>query len=530
MRAVIQQFSRPRLAAAVMIAFLASVLASRAQTLRVTAWDLHFSEDAAVSSLADAARELRKLAPDVILLRDAGDWKTCSELVQALRPADYRVVTCSAFPGRAGTRRIQAAIIARRAAYFSWSQAWATDADTNLMGGFAFAALETAGHRVGFYSVILDAPGGGFPKPRTQLAAVAQLLSGITIVRNWAANRVEAFVTAGPFQAPSLETEAGSALAVAGYTFPFNANATADLAEGHLPPNSEAPPGLLLNRWPATCDFDFEVPPPAHVAAVPPPSPPAVVNAPTNPLVESRALSLAPTNPPARQPEPPAVAALPPGPPVWQTRLWMILGGVFALLLLSAGLVLRALGRRPSNNLLPARTDGGPERSYTVVITPGSASESVSSGGSVVRPTTHLEALRTTQTQSEDWRARALEAENRAAKATALVKSGMMGQLSHWLKASLAQRLISDRARLLEIQEQATLKAIAVDERLSRLEVQLQKHNQAYEKRIEELTRDLLSAREENRELIRAQITRVKAEMEAARERMIAEARSHAPH
>ena len=65
---------------------------------------------------------------------------------------------------------------------------------------------------------------------------------------------------------------------------------------------------------------------------------------------------------------------------------------------------------------------------------------------------------------------------------------------------------------------------MAVEERLSRLEQQIQRQNAGYQARIEDLTRDLIVAKEENRELIRARIAQVKAEMEAARVRMMAQA------
>ena len=42
--------------------------------------------------------------------------------------------------------------------------------------------------------------------------------------------------------------------------------------------------------------------------------------------------------------------------------------------------------------------------------------------------------------------------------------------------------------------------------------------------RIEELNKELAAAREENRELIRERIAQVRAEMEAARSRVLAEA------
>ena len=63
-----------------------------------------------------------------------------------------------------------------------------------------------------------------------------------------------------------------------------------------------------------------------------------------------------------------------------------------------------------------------------------------------------------------------------------------------------------------------------MDERLSRIELQLQQQNQTYERRIERLNKELAAAKEESRALIRAQIAAVKAEMQTARARLLAEA------
>ena len=72
-----------------------------------------------------------------------------------------------------------------------------------------------------------------------------------------------------------------------------------------------------------------------------------------------------------------------------------------------------------------------------------------------------------------------------------------------------------DRAQLLRAQEAATLKALAVDERLSRIEQQIQRQNPRIRNASNSYPGTIV-AKEGNRELIRARITQVKAEMEAA--------------
>jgi uncharacterized coiled-coil protein SlyX len=74
---------------------------------------------------------------------------------------------------------------------------------------------------------------------------------------------------------------------------------------------------------------------------------------------------------------------------------------------------------------------------------------------------------------------------------------------------------------LLADQEVAARKVSTVDERLARLETKIQQQTSAYEKEIELLNQKLLTAREENLELIRSQIKFLKSEMEATRTRVL---------
>jgi hypothetical protein len=98
-------------------------------------------------------------------------------------------------------------------------------------------------------------------------------------------------------------------------------------------------------------------------------------------------------------------------------------------------------------------------------------------------------------------------------------RTWLLLQMGRWLKERFVHKLLVDRKALLESQQAATLKVLEVDARLSRLESQMKEQHRAYQQRIEELNRQLLAAKDENRELIRAQIRKVKAEMEAAQDR-----------
>ncbi len=211
------------------------------QTLRVTSWNLEPPNVARTNgaaaatndiSIPAAAKALKQLQPDVILLQQARDWNTCEKLAQALKPAKYNVAVCSAFrDARTGTlRKQQVAILAKAKAYSSWSEPWRNRGVPPLPGGFAFAAFQVGKQRVGLFSVQTGAGQAGAAKkqqkgaspaptvvplspasavwlaverattspparqPERLAAAYEQLLEHVGSVSNWVANRVQVFV------------------------------------------------------------------------------------------------------------------------------------------------------------------------------------------------------------------------------------------------------------------------------------------------------------------------------------------------
>ena len=161
--------------------------------------------------IRQAAAALKELDPDVILLQQVRDRKTCDRLVQALKPAEYKVLVCSSF-GDAQTgslRKRQVAILSKANAYFAWSEPWRNQGKTAVPGGFAFAALQVGKQRVGFFSVQTantPAKGAGSGQNsvrlRAQMASVNQLLTQVTAITKWVTNRVQVFVVGGAFDSP----------------------------------------------------------------------------------------------------------------------------------------------------------------------------------------------------------------------------------------------------------------------------------------------------------------------------------------
>jgi hypothetical protein len=383
--------------------------------------------------------------------------------------------------------------------------------------------------RVGLFCAEFDA--GASPE-----AQVRPLLDQLEAVKRWEANQVQSFVVAASFgdlfkpATPGVEKtvrlleEAGltdSLLPLPArqrITFIPRAGQTGTvtdylLVEPSIFPSPQLPTAAGAGHYPVTCDLELDA---AKAAA-----------AWTDRARQAEMLSQAR----ATQGQSQSAGALSLAARVGDTGLaWLaaLAGMVLALVALIVALS-RTRKRVPAAPvLLPehAESAGAAGASYTVVIAPRSVTGSgpdPAPRASASQPVVQLDTAGT-QTQSAGWQQRALEAEASAERARAMVRRGVLPHLRRWLKQRLVRKLATDRAQLLQTQQAATRKALSVDERLSRIELQLQQQNRAYERRIEELTCELFAAKEENRELIRARIVQVKLEMEAARVRLLAQA------
>ena len=513
-----------------------------AGTFRVTTWNLEFPAVGGTNDarLQEAAAALKQLNPDVILLQQVRDWKECDQLAQALKPAQYAVQVCSSFrdAGTGALSEQQVAILSKAKAYFSWSEGWRSQGDRALRGGFAFAALQIGQKRYGFFSTQAGAgPADGrnieqqAASTNAQAGSVTQLLAQVGSVSNWVANRVEAFVVGATFDThaagwPAVRDNALRLLDVAEFgdafrevpaaqtiTVPGRSGQPSAAADYILtrPAGCAANPSTLAiamaGHYPVTCEVELD---PVRVAVA------RAVRAESIHVRQAIAL----------QPAQPAVAVPQPSTLNYQL-LWLaaVLGGFMALAL---SVLIRARRRQLPAPPAPALLTAGGEAptSYTVVVGTRSATETglaPASSPRVPQPFIRVEAPGTTQTQAEALRQQVLTAEQRAERANAVIRKGLIPHLSQWLKQKLVRKLIADRAQLLETQQAAAHKVMAVEERLARIEQQIQRQSDTYQARIEALTRELLTAKEENRELIRVRIAQVKVEMAAARARLVAQ-------
>jgi len=521
---------------------LLSAHVCRGETLRVTTWNLaHDSNVSEAGLLREAGSILRFTDPDVILLQHVKDWHTCIELCELLQPANYSVVVCSAFHGASADAPAQAqvAILSKRKAYFTWTEAWPNTGSGH--GGVAFAAVEAGTQRLGFFSSLLDDQLSG------EENAGQVLVEAMTSVNHWETNQVQTFVfaaSAGPDASnpAKLLRRTSASLEQAGLV-----DATESMA---AEANSVAHD--LLGRRQQTAyaffvgpqGFPFE---PRVLASARFKNPPLTCELELDRDKVSTDLDIRAENRRERQAR--AEAA--------RTKLLESAAGVIGLSLLAV-LVRRARRRKRarlrSDSALPARTPASVNprpvlRPIIHVESPAKPRPQEKTGTRTLpaKPVLRLQKPARTYSSPETSETEGTQSTPTespvpslsspimaAAEAPALpeslgtvdpaVRRSVMRELAAWLKQKFVRKLLTDRDQLMQAQNLATRMATTLDTRLARIEAQIQVQNQAYLRRIEELNRELAAAREENRDLIRERIAQVKAEMEAARARVLAEA------
>ncbi|WP_414662258.1 hypothetical protein [Horticoccus sp. 23ND18S-11] len=167
------------------------------------------------------------------------------------------------------------------------------------------------------------------------------------------------------------------------------------------------------------------------------------------------------------------------------TWIAAVLGGVGLVL----GLILWRLRVRPSTSLAPVLVNPAMPGAGAGTVPPGAADDA--------------------------WRSRALEAEGKAERAQQAIRSGVLG----WMREKIFRTLTHQRAELLSAQQKAEAEMWELEQRLEQLHTPLQERIVAYEKRIEELEKELSQKGEENRELIGARITVARQQLMVEKER-----------
>ncbi len=186
-------------------------------------------------------------------------------------------------------------------------------------------------------------------------------------------------------------------------------------------------------------------------------------------------------------------------------RTRWLMGIAAALCLVVVGVVWRLYRVRRRRSLLPARV--GRDLSGVTVISCPACSEQF------VLPLASGAVATSPPGSGGAWELRALDAERRAERATAMVRTGVVAQLVQWLKQNLLQGLISQRRELLATQEQALREIEQLEGRLEKVQAPLAERLAAYEKRIAELEQQLAARDAQSRELLEAQIALVRKKL-----------------
>lgn len=465
--------------------------------VRVTTWNLQpsaiagtngFSTQYQQNLIQEAADTLRKLNPDVILLQQVMDLQSCEELAGALKPETYNVTICSSFRNarNGGLNCGQVAILSKVKPYVIWSDAWQTSAQNPAApGGVAFAAFRLDGTNVGFFSVQLgDGSAPDFdrdsaaPRQHAREESARQIVQLINSLRNWPTNRLQSLVVAGDFDTTTddvrfVREKTISRLEQFGFqdafadlplekrvTLPANGthpDATMDYLftrDAGVVLNPQTSQAALTEHWPITSDLDL------NAAKKPPVTSPAIAAASTIvSIAHVRTNDPASASTPAPRPKATAASAKAADSNWWE---WGTMAGAFTLLLLLGGFVLFRVRSKRNQSVSLTTTE--------LVIAPRAVSDPA--------------------------------------------RAHFVAEMSRWLKTRFVRRLVSDRAQLLEAQHAAALKVLAMEERLAKLEHQINERNREYEQRIDALLNELSDAQEENRELIHAKIALLKVEME----------------
>jgi len=120
----------------------------------------------------------------------------------------------------------------------------------------------------------------------------------------------------------------------------------------------------------------------------------------------------------------------------------------------------------------------------------------------------------------EEWRRRAITAEQRAKKATEIARTGMMSHLAKYLSTEFVKKLSSQRGDLIEAQRRAAERVEELAGRLENLEVPAREAQQFYQQRIAELEQQLQESNELNRSLIKLKIATARQQLDKARIRI----------
>jgi hypothetical protein len=476
-----------------------------AQPLRIVTWDVDgFATVAAeiqVQRLRQLAGHLKPLEAEVIVLHGLSDLASAGRLCGFLKPATYQIAHHSTFR-KSGTDNTSVGpsitILSRKPAFTARSMEWRSTGQIDLPGGFAFAGVGSSANAWCVYVAHLpdDSTGTENPAISRKRELAAQYLAHHA---NWLGrtltNQIASFYIVGDFVAdPKTGRLEGAARILQQAGFKSAAPGPPGPRRISTANNPSAPPLLLTALLTRNADFVT--------------TPQLLTRKPFDqPII---AYDLTPNGSAATPPAIPAATGTVARKPVtnwfaaWdEGEFWWWAGGITTLLiaiLISVRLVRRAT---------PAPGTFRRRRGQPVVMDlSGLAAAGESDGTSRPRYDEGYEGAGSGESDVEAaiWQARALQAEERASQATAMVRAGLMPQLRRLLRERLIAWLTSERGQLITSHEAGTRQMLELEERLQRIQGQFQDSLQTREQRIAELEQEILAKERVIRDLLRAQV------------------------
>jgi hypothetical protein len=479
-----------------------------APKLRVITWEVDGFEPGATNNalsepdlkrLRQVAVNLKPFDAEVIVLHGLPDRQIARRLATFLKPVTYHVAIHSAFK-KGGTNNAifgpAITVLTKKQPFTARSLEWRATGQIDLPGGFAFAGINSGTNSSCIYVAHLPATLTN-PAPhhdshtfrKRELAA--QYLSHHA---NWLAgtltNQAASFFVTGDFVVdPRTAATEGAAriLQQAGFKSSFPA---LPLKRSALSGSETNPAPMFTALFARNADF-------ATAPQVSPRKPfeQALVAFELTPGIST------PVAPPAT-----VVAAIKPVAAkvveLDQGLIWIWLGGIAALSLTILFAVWMI--RRSS----PAPGSFGRRGAHSVVLDLGGLSGASNRSSFAHQAGESYSGSTTDALHSEVslWQARAMKAEERAKRANAVMRTGMMPQLGRLMRERLVAWLTAQRSQLLTSHEVGTQQVLELEERLEKIQGQFQDRLKTREQRIAELEREILSKEKLIRDLLRAQV------------------------
>jgi hypothetical protein len=479
-----------------------------AQNVRVITWEVDGFEPVSTNNapsepdlkrLRQIAVNLKPFDAEVIVLHGLPDRQIARRLATFLKPITYHVGLYSTFK-KGGTNNAifgpSITVLTKKQPFTARSLEWRATGQIDLPGGFAFAGFNSGTNTFCVYVAHL-------PAPLTNSAAqydsqtfrkrelAAQYLSHHA---NWLGgtltNQAASFFVTGDFVVDPRTASTEGAVRIlqqAGFKSSFPAlpfkRSAASISETNPAP-------MLTALFARNADF----------ATAPQLSPRKPFN---EALV---AFELTPgISTPVAAPVPAVAASRPVAAKVVeldQSLIWIWMGGIGALsltILFSVWMI-----RRSS----PASGTFGRRGGQSVVLDLGGLSGASNRSTFAHQAGESYSGSTTDAIHSELslWQARAMKAEERAKRANAVMRTGMMPQLGRLMRERLVAWLTAQRSQLLTSHEVGTQQVLELEERLEKIQGQFQDRLKTREQRIAELEREILSKERLIRDLLRAQV------------------------